>query len=80
MGKKGSNQRFNPIAIAPITNTGSTNVEHSRPFVSQVQANYLFDKNPKVALEFAKKTPDISKLPIHVGDKDRLERGLNTRD
>lgn len=36
------------------------------PFQSKAQARYLFAKHPKVAKEFAAKTPSIKALPQHV--------------
>lgn len=36
------------------------------PFKSKAQARYLFAKHPKVAAEFAAKTPSIKALPQHV--------------
>lgn len=36
------------------------------PFKSQAQRGYLFANNPKVAKEFAAKTPKNAKLPKHV--------------
>lgn len=36
------------------------------PFRSEAQRKYLFINNPKVAKEFAKKTPRGIKLPEHV--------------
>ncbi len=39
------------------------------PFTSQAQARYMFAKHPKVAKEFARKTPSISALPQHVKHK-----------
>ena len=40
------------------------------PFRSQAQMRFLFAKHPKIAQEFADKTPNISKLP------ERSGRGL----
>lgn len=39
------------------------------PFKSKAQAKYLFANNPKVAKEFAAKTPSIKKLPNKVKSK-----------
>ena len=39
------------------------------PFVSKAQARYMFAKHPKLAKEFAQKTPDIAKLPERSGKK-----------
>lgn len=36
------------------------------PFVSEAQRRYLWMKEPKVAKEFAAKTPKGKKLPYHV--------------
>ncbi len=36
------------------------------PFQSKAQARYLFSQHPKVAKEFAAKTPSIKELPEHV--------------
>jgi hypothetical protein len=36
------------------------------PFKSQAQARYMFAKHPKIAQEFADKTPSIKKLPEKV--------------
>ncbi len=36
------------------------------PFASKSQARYLFATHPKVAKEFADKTPSIKALPQHV--------------
>lgn len=36
------------------------------PFKSEAQRKYLFSKKPKVAKEFAKKTPKGKKLPKRV--------------
>ncbi len=40
------------------------------PFKSKAQARYLFAKDPKVAKEFAAKTPSIKALPQHVETKE----------
>jgi len=40
------------------------------PFQSKAQMRFLFAKHPKIAQEFAEKTPNISSLP------DRSGRGL----
>jgi hypothetical protein len=46
------------------------------PFASQAQARFLYSQNPKIAAEFAKKTPSIKALPQHVqklpADKKRI--------
>jgi len=36
------------------------------PFSSKAQQKYLFAKHPKIAEEFAKKTPSIKALPERV--------------
>lgn len=36
------------------------------PFKSRAQVSYMFAKHPKLAKEFAKKTPSIKALPEHV--------------
>jgi len=36
------------------------------PFKSKKQAAYLFSQHPKIAEEFAKKTPSIKALPERV--------------
>lgn len=33
------------------------------PFVSKAQAKWMFENKPKMAKEWAEKTPDIKKLP-----------------
>lgn len=46
------------------------------PFKSKAQAKYMFAKHPKIAKEFASKTPSISALPEHhsgKGTRGRLE-------
>ena len=45
------------------------------PFKSKTQAKYLFANNPKVAKEFASKTPSIKKLPNKV--KSKKKQGVN---
>ena len=42
------------------------------PFESNAQRKYLFAKKPKVAKEFAAKTPKGKKLPEHVSDSPSL--------
>jgi len=37
------------------------------PFLSQAQARWMFANKPKMAKEWAGKTPSISGLPQHVG-------------
>lgn len=44
------------------------------PFQSKAQARYLFAKHPKVAKEFAKKTPSIKALPEHKEESPAHER------
>jgi len=39
------------------------------PFKSQKQKAYLYAKKPKIAGEFAKKTPKGKKLPVRVKKK-----------
>lgn len=39
------------------------------PFKSKAQAKYMFAKMPKLAKEFASKTPSIKKLPKKVTTK-----------
>jgi len=39
------------------------------PFKSEAQRGFLFARHPKIAKEFAKKTPEGANLPEHVGDK-----------
>ena len=45
------------------------------PFQSQAQARFLFAKHPKVAKEFAEKTPNIGELPQHI-DKEKEGKNL----
>jgi len=45
------------------------------PFRSQAQARYMFAKMPKVAKEFASKTPSIKALPEHV--KHKMEHSIH---
>jgi hypothetical protein len=35
------------------------------PFKSKAQARFMFAKHPKIAKEWASKTPSIKKLPQH---------------
>lgn len=46
------------------------------PFKSQAQRAYLFANMPKVAAEFATKTPKNTKLPKHVGVKGQIAKKL----
>lgn len=39
------------------------------PFKSKAQAKYMFANHPKIAKEFAKKTPSIKSLPTKVSKK-----------
>jgi len=39
------------------------------PFKSQKQKAYLYAKKPKIAREFAKKTPKGKKLPVRIKKK-----------
>ena len=39
------------------------------PFVSEAQRKFLFAKKPKIAKEFAKKTPKGKKLPKKKGKR-----------
>lgn len=39
------------------------------PFVSKAQQGYMFKFHPKIAREFASKTPDFKSLPEHVKKK-----------
>ena len=41
------------------------------PFKSEAQRRYLWMKEPKVAEEFASKTPKGKKLPMHVKKKKK---------
>lgn len=46
------------------------------PFKSKAQAKYMFAKHPKIAKEFAEKTPDMKALPKYSGKGTRAR--LNT--
>lgn len=46
------------------------------PFKSKAQAKYMFAKHPKIAKEFAAKTPSIKTLPKYSGKGTRAR--LNT--
>ena len=39
------------------------------PFKSKAQQRYMFAKHPEIAKEFAEATPNIKRLPEHVGKK-----------
>lgn len=41
------------------------------PFASEAQRRFMFAKHPKLAQEFADKTPPGADLPEHVKDKAR---------
>ncbi len=43
------------------------------PFKSQAQAKYMFSQHPKIAKEFASKTPSIKALPKKVGQQQALK-------
>ena len=45
------------------------------PFRSKSQARYMFSQHPKLAKEFAKKTPSIKKLPERVKKRDETAPG-----
>ena len=47
------------------------------PFISKAQARYMFAKHPKIAKEFADKTPSIKALPEHHSGKGTRAR-INT--
>mgnify|MGYP001599433273 FL=1 len=40
------------------------------PFKSKAQAKFMFAKHPKIAKEFASKTPSIKELPQKVKKKN----------
>lgn len=44
------------------------------PFQSKSQARYLFSQHPKIAKEFAKKTPSIKALPEHKQSGPKVRR------
>ncbi len=46
------------------------------PFKSQAQAKFMFSQKPKIAKEFASKTPSIKALPKYSGKGTR--KRLNT--
>lgn len=46
------------------------------PFKSKAQAKYMFANHPKIAKEFAAKTPNIKALPKYAGKGTRAR--LNT--
>lgn len=46
------------------------------PFKSKSQARFMFAEHPEMAKEWASKTPDIKKLPEHVGDKKKKPNKL----
>ena len=48
------------------------------PFQSKAQARYLFAKEPKVAREFASKTPSIKSLPEHKKKKKKKPASLSS--
>ena len=39
------------------------------PFESKAQARYMYAKHPKIAKEFAEKTPSIKSLPEKIKDQ-----------
>jgi hypothetical protein len=47
---------------------------HSMPFSSKAQARYMFAKHPKIAKEFAAKTPSIKALPNYAKAFDNVKR------
>ncbi len=49
------------------------------PFKSKAQAGYLFANKPKVAKEFAAKTPSVKALPKYAGKgtRARLDTAAN---
>ena len=46
------------------------------PFISQAQRGYLFVHNPKVAKEFAAKTPKGKKLPKRAKQLKAIKNSL----
>ncbi len=44
------------------------------PFKSKAQMRYLFATHPKVAKEFADKTPDMDELPQHVKPDFKMKK------
>ena len=42
-----------------------TQKNNMAPFVSKAQQKYMFAKHPKIAREFASKTPNMKALPEH---------------
>ena len=44
------------------------------PFKSKAQARYMFARHPKIAKEFAAKTPSIKALPNKVKGKKKVAR------
>lgn len=42
------------------------------PFKSEAQRRYLWSQEPEVAKRFAKETPKGTKLPMHVGDAQKV--------
>lgn len=41
------------------------------PFKSKAQAKYMFAKHPKMAKEWASKTPSIKRLPARKGNRKK---------
>ena len=44
------------------------------PFKSKSQARFLWAKHPKIAEEFAKKTPNMKALPVRKGLSEDLRK------
>ena len=44
------------------------------PFQSKAQAGFMFAKHPKMAKEWADKTPDMKSLPYHIAANEAVKR------
>jgi len=49
------------------------------PFKSVAQQKYMFSQHPKMAMEFAKKTPDFKSLSEHVKHKAIAEASKRSK-
>lgn len=46
------------------------------PFQSKSQAAFMFANHPKMAKEWASKTPNMKKLPEHKAKSDAMKRRM----
>jgi hypothetical protein len=62
----GTRETLSAPGMTTWMNCPAVGVEPNNPFTSEKQRRFLWAKKPKVAKEFAAKTPKGTKLPMRV--------------